>query len=1025
MHGLAHVDTPKGDLDGSGAVIAPGTGVVIDNSFQYPYGTTEQFPQMEDSDLNELTNSAHYYMECSNKGICDRSTGTCECFDGYDGVACQRASCPGYPASCSGHGVCKTAAQLAAADGNNVYKLWNKDATMGCDCDPGYYGADCSQRKCKVGVDPLYLDDTSTVKYSIFDVAILTTGATAAGFDDGTPGADDQSGQFAIRFYDHSGEDWVTEPLNAGADCDDVIAALEALPNNVIPAGETLCVLTSKDATADNTFIGNDLAPGSSQSSSKNDDYRITYRMSIWDAYVYKSFGTKYQDVLSVKTKLGNQVYSPLMWLPGSTTLPNADDVHAKTLSGGAVALASITGSAITLASTTFDDIDVLALDDDRLVSISNTGGACAIAGIYSIASTSSITATTVAGTITVNEAPVDSSGNAVSGTGTDVTECSLNIVDFALLGSGNPMLSATGFSAANQEYKLAAVTDGDTTITLNSPTTLTDEDLDLLTNRNDLIVSIQDADSTTAGDCTISSQGAMFRVGYGNSADPGKIFLKDAVSMASTSTDAKCSVKLVSGIADASNGGAYPTAATRVTLSGYIYRLKFFGNPGYLKQPEIVTHLDGKRNSLMYTTYSTSSTGEPDTKELVITKTWTDGQQGEDKDYFADHCDGVTVSIAIANAHEDPNMVSAASTHNVDYTASQIYADANYYMKATWSLSMDSTEESLLKKCLGDSDLTTTNNKEIYNWDYGDADYPHLIKLVRTVTTYTDGGYYVAIYWDGSKFVMVNPFTPPDAMTTDVYEVYTTKGTLARVSAKTQAYFGFGQKNVITTTAGLSGSEDAFDGDVSCEVGDNNGNRMFLPTDSNAAKRLDSLGVPYIADLETTVEGMSVNIPSKTYVKACLNKTDIITFLNWDLPAINPPKINLYTVKRLVKDVVNWDNKQRYHVDKSTAVGAGWQDGETGKGAGEDMTFGTNVIELDMATNWAVELANITTPWDGATRKVNEVYIYKFIPHVDSTYEYVAECSNRGLCDSETGTCECFAGYTDDACQLQSSLSL
>jgi len=129
--------------------------------------------------------------------------------------------------------------------------------------------------------------------------------------------------------------------------------------------------------------------------------------------------------------------------------------------------------------------------------------------------------------------------------------------------------------------------------------------------------------------------------------------------------------------------------------------------------------------------------------------------------------------------------------------------------------------------------------------------------------------------------------------------------------------------------------------------------------------------------------------------------------------------------VKRLVKDVVNWDRKQRYHVDKSTAVGSGWQDNPNNQQAGEDMNFGTNVIELDMATNWAVELANITVPYDGAHRSVNEVYIYKFIPHVDSTYEYVAECSNRGLCDSETGTCECFAGYTDDACQLQSSLSL
>jgi hypothetical protein len=86
--------------------------LLIDNSPVYPYGTTEQFPQMQDSDLNQLENSAHYYMECSNKGKCDRTTGECECFEGYDGVSCQRASCPGYPNSCSGRGTCKTIKQV-------------------------------------------------------------------------------------------------------------------------------------------------------------------------------------------------------------------------------------------------------------------------------------------------------------------------------------------------------------------------------------------------------------------------------------------------------------------------------------------------------------------------------------------------------------------------------------------------------------------------------------------------------------------------------------------------------------------------------------------------------------------------------------------------------------------------------------------------------------------------------------------------------------------------------------------------
>merc|ERR1711988_769021 len=557
----------------------------------------------------------------------------------------------------------------------------------GCECDPGYYGADCSQRKCKVGVDPLYLDDTSTVKYSIFDLAVLTTGSDKALFDDGTPAGG--AGQFAIRFYDHSGEDWVTEPLDAGADCNAVITALENLPNDVIPAGETVCVRTDKNAATDNAFVGNDAAPGSAQGASTSADYRITYRMSIWDAYVYKSYGASYQDVLSVKTKLGNQVYSPLMWIPGSTTLPYADDVHAKTLSTGALTLAGASGQVITttVPVSTLTAIDVLALKQYRLVQISGTG--CAMAGVYSLSADAVETTTTTAVTATTNVA-VDLT-LAETLPSTTYTNCAVDIVDFALLGSANPMLSPSGFEGnSNNEYVLGTHSATVSVLTLSSNSELlTDADLNLLNNRNDLVVSIQNANLKTG--CAIS--GNTYRVSSATQATTGTAaaFITLTVPIGTAIADTECSVKLVSGTTN-----AYPSAATRVTLSGYIYRLKFFGNPGYLKQPEIVTHLDGKRNSLMYTSYSTS-TGEPDQNELVITKTWTDGQQGEDKDYFADHCDGVTVSISITNAHEDPNVLSAASGLS-SYTASQVYADANYYLHSQWTLSMDAAETALLK---------------------------------------------------------------------------------------------------------------------------------------------------------------------------------------------------------------------------------------------------------------------------------------------------------------------------------------
>jgi hypothetical protein len=38
-------------------------------------------------------------------------------------------------------------------------------------------------------------------------------------------------------------------------------------------------------------------------------------------------------------------------------------------------------------------------------------------------------------------------------------------------------------------------------------------------------------------------------------------------------------------------------------------------------------------------------------------------------------------------------------------------------------------------------------------------------------------------------------------------------------------------------------------------------------------------------------------------------------------------------------------------------------------------------------------------------------------------TYQYVSQCSNRGLCDSSVGLCTCFKGYTHDNCDTQNML--
>lgn len=245
--GMAHIDSPKGDLDfSSGDLSGPDTTVIV-NSQIWPAGTTELYPATEDSAGNVLKNTAHEYRECSNKGLCDRGTGLCQCFVGYEGSSCQRASCP---RDCSGNGVCKTLSEIAADNYDNEYNLWDKDTTMGCECDAGYYGADCSLRYCPYGVDPLYLDDSAFTKRNPTWHFRIT--------DDASAGV---SGTFALKFYDVFGEDYVTDPIvwdsSTYTSCSAITDALEALPNSVIESGTVVCTSGAGGPSYTLEFEGN------------------------------------------------------------------------------------------------------------------------------------------------------------------------------------------------------------------------------------------------------------------------------------------------------------------------------------------------------------------------------------------------------------------------------------------------------------------------------------------------------------------------------------------------------------------------------------------------------------------------------------------------------------------------------------------------------------------------------------------------------------------------------------------------
>lgn len=102
-------------------------------------------------------------FECSGRGLCSYSTGTCNCFPGFEGEACERTTCPN---GCSNRGVCLTMANLndlygidaePGETGDGIvpaYLNYEADNLQTCFCDWGFAGPDCSQRLCPSGDNP-------------------------------------------------------------------------------------------------------------------------------------------------------------------------------------------------------------------------------------------------------------------------------------------------------------------------------------------------------------------------------------------------------------------------------------------------------------------------------------------------------------------------------------------------------------------------------------------------------------------------------------------------------------------------------------------------------------------------------------------------------------------------------------------------------------------------------------------------------------------------------------------------------
>jgi hypothetical protein len=194
-------------------------------------------------DTPDKNGAFHKYAECSNRGICNRESGECQCFDGYEGKGCQRTTCPN---DCSGHGTCEYIEDMHFAatwndytprgfeeDGKTFsYTNWDHRKIRGCVCDATYGDVDCSKRMCPYGNDVLDVRDNLLVstKYQVQELHFLASSNENTDLNGRT---------FALTFKSKLNETFTTIPIVFDKDdlndfVHDVQLALLNLPNRVI-----------------------------------------------------------------------------------------------------------------------------------------------------------------------------------------------------------------------------------------------------------------------------------------------------------------------------------------------------------------------------------------------------------------------------------------------------------------------------------------------------------------------------------------------------------------------------------------------------------------------------------------------------------------------------------------------------------------------------------------------------------------------------------------------------------------------